>query len=767
VYSGDDFYLGSTDTNSTTECFTPSKQTATITTSASPRTGAVARGTSASDTATVSGLAGGPTPTGSVTFFLCGPSDVAGDSCPPGKGTQVSSNTVSGGSATSGSSTDTNALGEYCWRAEYGGNGLYNAADPTDFTNECFTVALQPATVTTSSTPTGGDVVPGTSASDAVTVSGSSGAPTGSVTFFLCAPSQLTNGSCPSGGTQVGDAVTLDGSGKAASTSTDATSAIGTYCWRAEYGGDGIYAATSGTDSSGECFTTVHQSATLKTSSSPTGGNVVPGTAASDTATVTGNGTVAPGGSVSFFLCGPEVSDCSTGGTQIGGAVPVVSGQATSASTQSTTGVGTYCWRAEYAGDGFYGPASHTNSTTECFTTTAQSSAITTRSSTTDTNVAPGASVTDTATVAGGLGTPTGTVSFFLCAPTEVNTNGVDCSAGGTQVGPAQALDASGNATSNATTATTTAGTYCWRAEYSGGGVYAASRDNGGQGTSECFAVVAANTADLSITKTGPAEAVPAGGGFDYVVTVLNRGPSQATNVTVTDVLPTAVRFVSASATQGSCSTQNGTVTCKIGTLAVGGTATLTLAVTAPAEGQVRNTATVAGSPNDPDLSNNSSTATTTVSQAADLSLSKKVTTHKAAGRRLGYSLTVTNRGPSTATGVTVTDTLPATESFVSASPGCSDAGLTVTCTLAGGLAKGARATFGLVVQVATGVTSVTNSAIVSAATNDPVPANNAVSVTTKIAGRTHGRLSSRHGFHRHRHYLVSHARPTTRHRRR
>jgi len=190
--------------------------------------------------------------------------------------------------------------------------------------------------------------------------------------------------------------------------------------------------------------------------------------------------------------------------------------------------------------------------------------------------------------------------------------------------------------------------------------------------------------------------------------------------------------------------------------------------VKAVAEGQLRNTATVTGSQADPDTSNNSSTATTTVSPAADLSLSKKVTTKKpGASGQLGYSLTVTNGGPSTASGVTVTDTLPATESFVSASLGCSDSGQTVTCTFAGGLAKGAKATFTLVVQVAAGVTSVTNSAIVSATTDDPVPANNAASVTTNIAAWMHGRHVHRQGFYRHGHFLVAHTRSSTRPRRR
>jgi uncharacterized repeat protein (TIGR01451 family) len=750
VYSGDDFYLGSNDTNSTTECFTPSKQPATITTSASPRTASVAPGASASDTATVSGIAGGPTPTGSVTFFLCGPSDVAGDSCPLGKGTQVSSNALSGGSATSDSTMATSALGEYCWRAEYGGNGFYNAADPTDFANECFTVALQTATVTTSSTPTGGNVVPGASASDSVTVSGGSGTPTGSVTFFLCGPGQLTGGSCPSGGTQVGGAGRLDGSGKAASTSTTETSAVGTYCWRAEYGGDGTYAAASGTDSTGECFTTVLQTAIVDSASAPTGGGVVPGTPASDTASVTGNGTTAPGGTVAFFLCGPGTSSCATGGTQIGGAVAVVAGAAVSATTSATTDVGTYCWRAEYSGDGFYGTASHTNTTTECFTTVAQASSVTTQSSTTDTNVAPGTSVTDTATASGGFGTPSGTVSFFICAPATVAANGGDCSAGGTQVGTAKSLDASGTAISNATAATTAAGTYCWRAEYSGGGAYRGSTDNGGAGTNECFTVLAANTADLSITKTGPTVSVPAGGGFNYVLTVLNRGPGQATNVTVNDVLPSTLTFVSASATQGSCSNKKGTLTCKVGTLANGATATITIGVKAGAAGQVTNTATVTAGQADPDTSNNSATAATMVTPAADLALSKTVSTKKpAAGSPLAYTLTVTNAGPSAASGVTVSDTLPVNESFVTASAGCSHSGQTVTCT-ATSLAIGAKATFTLNVQVTAGTTSATNTASVASTTPDPNSANNSAAVTTNFAGKVHGHLVRRHGRHRH-----------------
>jgi hypothetical protein len=66
-----------------------------------------------------------------------------------------------------------------------------------------------------------------------------------------------------------------------------------------------------------------------------------------------------------------------------------------------------------------------------------------------------------------------------------VSANGGDCHVGGSQVGVAKALDASGHATSDATTATAAVGTSCWRAEYGGDGTYLPSTD--GSAAGECF----------------------------------------------------------------------------------------------------------------------------------------------------------------------------------------------------------------------------------------------------------------------------------------
>jgi uncharacterized repeat protein (TIGR01451 family) len=118
-------------------------------------------------------------------------------------------------------------------------------------------------------------------------------------------------------------------------------------------------------------------------------------------------------------------------------------------------------------------------------------------------------------------------------------------------------------------------------------------------------------TADLSITKTGPATA-QSGGTITYTLGVSNAGPFDAHDVTVDDPLPAGETLVSATPSQGSCS---GTVTCHLGTVANGGSATITIVVTVTAScgSTLTNTATVTGDEPDPDTSNNSASTSTYV----------------------------------------------------------------------------------------------------------------------------------------------------------
>jgi uncharacterized repeat protein (TIGR01451 family) len=127
--------------------------------------------------------------------------------------------------------------------------------------------------------------------------------------------------------------------------------------------------------------------------------------------------------------------------------------------------------------------------------------------------------------------------------------------------------------------------------------------------------------ADLSITKSGSPNPVVSGNQLTYTITVTNHGPLAATGVTVKDPLPASARFNSASSTQGTCTrttttkpkTKDGTVTCSLGGLANGATATVTIVVTPTTPGTLTNTASVTGDQADPTPADNSATATTTV----------------------------------------------------------------------------------------------------------------------------------------------------------
>src|SRR5438132_1600469 len=148
--------------------------------------------------------------------------------------------------------------------------------------------------------------------------------------------------------------------------------------------------------------------------------------------------------------------------------------------------------------------------------------------------------------------------------------------------------------------------------------------------------------------SSGP-DPVTAGTDLTYTLKVTNNGPSTASNVTVSDPVPAQTSFVSATPSQGSCTSA---VSCSLGTLAPGGSATITIVVhvDASASGSLSNTATVRSDQPDGDSANNSATEKTAVAQNADLLITKSDSPDPVvAGTDLTYTLKVTNNGPSTA----------------------------------------------------------------------------------------------------------------------
>jgi uncharacterized repeat protein (TIGR01451 family) len=228
---------------------------------------------------------------------------------------------------------------------------------------------------------------------------------------------------------------------------------------------------------------------------------------------------------------------------------------------------------------------------------------------------------------------------------------------------------------------------------------------------------------------------VLAGGLLTYTLTVNNGGPFAATGVAVNDVLPGSVLFESATASQGFCQLFIQTVSCSLGTLANGGTATVTIRVTPQAEGTTTNSASVLGNEPDPNVSDNSDSVQTTVDPGADLALTMSASPEPVTvGGVLTYTVIATNDGPSTASGVGVSDTLPKAVRLRSASSDrgrCSVRTRGVDCNL-GELAGQESGTVTIVVRP-TRRGSITNRASVLADPGDPNSQNNDASAQTTV----------------------------------
>lgn len=283
--------------------------------------------------------------------------------------------------------------------------------------------------------------------------------------------------------------------------------------------------------------------------------------------------------------------------------------------------------------------------------------------------------------------------------------------------------------------------------------VSAATADANGANNSSTATTTVATSADVQITKIDTPDPVTAGTNLTYTITVSNAGPSTASTLAMNDTVPTGTTFVSLSSPAGwSCTTPavggTGAINCTAASLLAGGNAIFTLVVNASpslTNGTIlTNTATVSTTTTDPTPANNSATATTTVGiGSADLSVSKTDSPDPVnAGANLTWTITVNNAGPTNASSVSLSDTLPAGTTFVSLSaPGgwlcvtpAIGAGGTITCTIAS-LAPG-NAIFTLVAAVGANTapgTVITNTAVVSSTTADPTTGNESSTSTTNV----------------------------------
>ncbi|BDZ41118.1 hypothetical protein GCM10025865_04170 [Paraoerskovia sediminicola] len=245
-------------------------------------------------------------------------------------------------------------------------------------------------------------------------------------------------------------------------------------------------------------------------------------------------------------------------------------------------------------------------------------------------------------------------------------------------------------------------------------------------------------SADLVLDKSHDPDATfTAGETVEWTLDVSNDGPSDSQGpITVSDPLPAGV--VSATADGGpewTCSVSSDTppvVSCVRATvLAAGADApSITVVATiAPDAGPatLTNIASVRGTTNDPDLTNNDDRDDVLIVDQVDLGIVKTTTGDDpaTAGGTTQFTIQVTNAGPSTADAVTVRDALP-TGLVATAAAGtgwsCPIITPTVICTLDAPLDPGDAAELVVDVDVLAGVpdgTTLTNTAFVETSTTE------------------------------------------------
>jgi hypothetical protein len=295
--------------SNTKECFTVNPVTPTLTTAAGA--GPVLLGQAVTDTATLTGTAHQPgSPVingplgavagGSINFMLFGPSSVGCGSLAsgfPANGITVS---VAGDNTYDSVSFTPTATGTYHWVASYSGNPPNTLATShnTTCTDTGEDVVVQQLQTTTVTTPVNGSgttvstVSFGASVFDHAVVTGSAagGTPTGTVSFFICDPTQIsglpgsevcpsTSGTALTGNPVTATAIALSNPPASEATSSPAVvaSKTGVWCFRATYSPSGTFYTGSSDGSHHECFLVTD------ITSATSGQNWLP----NDTATVT------------------------------------------------------------------------------------------------------------------------------------------------------------------------------------------------------------------------------------------------------------------------------------------------------------------------------------------------------------------------------------------------------------------------------------------------------------------------------------------------
>jgi uncharacterized repeat protein (TIGR01451 family) len=542
-------------------------------------------GADLNDTAQVTG---GFNPTGDVTFSLYGPADAT---C---SGTALYTKTVAlagGGAATSDGPASTLA-GTYHWTATYNGDGNNKTASSTCASEP---VAVGKASPTIATTPSPSSASVGAALNDTAHVSDGF-SPTGDVTFSLFGPADAN---C-SGTALYTKTVAL--SGRDAATSDGPTvDTAGTYHWTAKYNGDGNNDTASSACAS-EAVDVGKASPSIATKLST--GEIVVGTFAHDSSTLTG-ATSDAGGTATYTV---YTNNTCTDGARPAGTVAVSGGDVNDSDSVQFNAAGDYYWQVVYNGDNNNSSATSACNSEDNEHLLVDKPSISITKNPKSQAIDSGGTATFTITV-----TNTGTTNLTGVAVSDGQAPGCAKSIGTLNKGESSTYTCSlAGVTSSFTNSATATG----------------HPPVGPDVTATDTAPVTVNAVppppppappappapkiDLSITKSGSPNPATLGNRITWTETVMNAGPSPATGVKVADAIPAGTTFVSVTTSLGTC-TGGALVSCSLGNMGVGQTATITIVTTANVTGTIPNTATVVGNEAETNTANNTASASVVV----------------------------------------------------------------------------------------------------------------------------------------------------------
>jgi uncharacterized repeat protein (TIGR01451 family) len=238
-----------------------------------------------------------------------------------------------------------------------------------------------------------------------------------------------------------------------------------------------------------------------------------------------------------------------------------------------------------------------------------------------------------------------------------------------------------------------------------------------------------AGTPNVVLSKQASDTLLTPGDTVTYTLTAVNAGDKTATGVVVSDDFPEQAYFAygGCSTGSGSCSQASGVLSWNIGSLSPGQAATLIYTMTVGASAPIgittlnNSAAAIYGGGGTGSAASN--TVTVSVSTNPNLAMTKTVAPAgtRAPGDTLTYALSVTNTGSGAATGVVVTDPVPANTQFaaITQGNGSFDAVNNRVIFNVGTLAGGASAALAFQVTINSpmpiGSTALNNSATVAA----------------------------------------------------